>query len=66
MTVIIGIDPHKASHTAAAVGSGLGEVVSIRVRASRSMTEELLRWAQRWPERRWAIEGARGLASRRR
>ena len=61
MTVVIGIDPHKASHTATAVGADLAEAATIRVRASRSMTEELLRWAQRWPERRWAIEGARGL-----
>ena len=49
MTVVIGIDPHKASHTATAVGADLAEAATIRVRASRSMTEELPRWAQRWP-----------------
>ena len=61
MTVVIGIDPHKASHTAAAVGADLGEVGAIRVRAANSTPQELLRWAQTWPQRRWAIEGARGL-----
>ena len=25
------------------------------------MCDQLLGWAQQWPERRWAIEGARGL-----
>ena len=57
MTVVIGIAPHKAPHTAAAVGADLAEAATIRVRASRSMTEELLRWAERWPERRWAPAG---------
>ena len=61
MTVVIGIDPHKASHTATVVGSDLAEVATTRLRAARSTTEELLRWAEAWPERRWAIEGARGL-----
>ena len=61
MTVIIGIDPHKASHTATAICAGLAEAGTIRVRAARSMCDQLLGWAQQWPERRWAIEGARGL-----
>lgn len=61
MSVIIGIDPHKGSHTATALAPDLAELGTIRVRASRSMTEQLLEWASAWPERRWAIEGARGL-----
>ncbi len=61
MTVVIGIDRHKASHTATVVGPDLAEASTIRVRAARSTTEELLRWAQAQPQRRWAIEGARGL-----
>ena len=61
MTVIIGIDPHKASHTATAICAGLAEAGTIRVRAARSMCDQLLGWAQQWPERCWAIEGARGL-----
>jgi hypothetical protein len=61
MPVIIGIDPHKSSHTATAVDDALVEVGTIRVRATRTMLAQLHDWAQQWPERRWAIEGARGL-----
>jgi transposase len=60
-TVVIGIDPHKASHTAVAVDErelALGEV---RVRASVAQTERLLAWAEHWPQRSWAIENAAGL-----
>jgi transposase len=61
MVITIGIDPHKASHTAVALdeaGHALGEQ---RVPATRAMLERLLRWAERWPERVWAVEGATGL-----
>ena len=34
---------------------------TIRLRAARSTPEELLSWAAQWPERRWGVEGARGL-----
>ena len=61
MTVIIGIDPHKSSHTATAIKPDLVEVGTIRVRASRTTVDQLLKWATGWTERRWAIEGARGL-----
>ena len=61
MTVVIGIDPHKTSHTATAIGPGSVEAVTIRLRAARLTPEELLSWAARWPERRWAIEGVHGL-----
>ena len=61
MTVVIGIDAHKASHTATAIGSGSVEAATIRLRAARSTPEELLSWAAQWPERRWGVEGARGL-----
>ena len=45
MTVVIGIDPHKASHTATAIGPGCVEAATIRLRAARSTPEELLSWA---------------------
>lgn len=61
MTVIIGIDPHKSSHTATALDAGLAELGTIRLRATRATIDQLLTWARPWPERRWAIEGARGL-----
>jgi transposase len=59
--VTIGIDPHKGSHTAAAIDAaevGLGD---LRVRANDEQIERLLSWAARWPERIWAVENAGGL-----
>jgi transposase len=59
--VTIGIDPHKASHTAVAVASN-GEVLGeLRVLADKTMLRQLRNWAARWPQRTWAIEGAAGL-----
>lgn len=59
--VIIGIDPHKASHTAAALDDGAQPLGHLRVRADKTMLSGLLAWAHGWPERTWAIEGAQGL-----
>ncbi len=61
MTTIIGIDPHKASHTATAINPDLTDVASTRVRSSQHMTNDLLIWAKAWPDRQWAVEGASGL-----
>ena len=33
----------------------------IRVRASAAQAERLAGWAAAWPERTWAVEGARGM-----
>lgn len=60
--MIIGIDPHKSSHTASAVDPATNTVVaSIRVDATLTGYRELLRWAGRFTDRRWAVENARGL-----
>jgi hypothetical protein len=61
MTVIIGVDPHKASHTAVAIGHDEGELGRTRVRATRKQVSQLLAWAQPLGARRWAIESAGGL-----
>ena len=61
MHVIIGVDPHKATHTAVAVGEREDELARVAVRASRVQTERLLAWAQAFPSRTWAIEGADGM-----
>jgi len=58
--VVIGVDPHKRSHTAAVV-SGQQVVDQVRVPATQTGIQHLQRWASRWPERRWAIENAYGL-----
>jgi hypothetical protein len=61
MQVIIGIDPHKASHTAVAVSGDEDELARLKVRASRGQLDQLLSWAAPFPSRTWAIEGAEGL-----
>ena len=61
MDVVIGIDPHKATHTAVALGEGELELARLEVRSGRSQLERLLDWATPFPQRRWAIEGAEGL-----
>ena len=59
--IVIGLDPHKQSHTAVAV-SGDGLVLGqLKVAANKHMRSRLLGWAQQWPDRRWGIEGAQGL-----
>ena len=60
MSVMIGIDPHKGSHAAAAVDNGETVVAELEVRATKRQTRELLAWAERFPIRRWAIESANG------
>jgi transposase len=59
--VMIGVDPHKASHTAVAVGADEAVLGQVRVRASAVQAKRLLEWAAAWPERSWAVEGAGGL-----
>jgi transposase len=58
---MIGIDPHKGSHTAVAVGAAEEPLGKLRVRACPDQAGKLVAWAQAWPERTWAVEGARGL-----
>ena len=58
--VMIGVDPHKASHTAVAISGAEEPLGELRVRASTAQAERLLAWAAAWPERTWAIEGRAG------
>lgn len=60
--VVIGIDSHKSTHTAVAVdetGRKLGER-TVAARAAGHL--ELVRWAARFPDRRWASEDTRHLS----
>src|SRR6266704_6556211 len=59
--VMIGVDPHKASHTAVAIGAAEEPLAELRIRACQSQAEQLLAWAQAWPQRTWAVEGAGGV-----
>ena len=62
MTVIIGIDPHKATHTAVAIDDDERAIARLEVSADRAQTPRLLAWAaQLGGERTWAIESADGL-----
>lgn len=61
MSVMIGIDPHKASHAAVAVDGTEQVVGTLRVRATPNQTNRLRDWADSFGERTWAVEAARGL-----
>lgn len=59
--ITIGIDPHKSSLTAVALDQAGQSVESLRLEVTAATMERLLAWAQRWEQRRWAVEGAAGL-----
>lgn len=60
--MLIGIDPHKSTHTATVIEPGSHrEVASLRIEASLGEYRRMLAWARRWPQRRWAVENAEGL-----
>src|SRR5271170_4740289 len=59
--VMIGVDPHKGSHTAVVISPAEEPLGEIRVRASAAQAGKLAEWAAAWPERTWAVEGAAGL-----
>ena len=61
VTVMIGVDPHKGSHTAVAVDAGERSLAELRVRSGPKQLERLLKWAEQFPERTWAVENATGL-----
>ncbi len=59
--VMIGVDPHKGSHTAVVISAAEEPLGEIRVRASAAQAGKLVEWAAGWPDRTWAVEGAAGL-----
>src|SRR5207302_1431522 len=61
VAVMIGIDPHKASHTAVAIDPAEVPLGQLQVRACAAQAERLLAWARAWPQRTWAVEGAGGV-----
>jgi transposase len=60
---IIGIDPHKGSHTAVAIDDDERLVGELSVRADRRQGERLLCWAAEFEPRLWAVEGASGVGT---
>ena len=59
--VMIGVDPHKGSHTAVVISPAEDPLGELRVRASAGQAGKLIGWAAAWPERTWAAGGAAGL-----
>jgi transposase len=58
--VMIGVDPHQGSHAAVAIDAAEQPLGELRVGASAVQAERLVEWAQAWPGRAWAVEGAGG------
>jgi hypothetical protein len=59
--ITIGIDPHKTSVTAAALDPASEILGHRRLAYTAKTARQLLAWADRWPDRTWAVEGAAGL-----
>jgi transposase len=59
--VMIGVDPHKGSHTATMLDRSEQELKRITVRAGRRQVEQLLEWADGVKPRTWAVESAGGM-----
>ncbi len=60
---IIGIDPHKGSHTAAVIDRDERLVGEVSVGADRRQRDRLLQFAARFEPRVWAVEGATGVGA---
>jgi transposase len=63
--VLLGVDPHKDTHTVVAVDQA-GRQLDQRTVPARTLGHgELVGWARtRWPERRWAVEDCRHVTGR--
>jgi transposase len=59
--VMIGIDPHKATHTAVAVDDDENVVDEFTLGASEDQVERLCDWASGFSKREWAVESVNGL-----
>ncbi len=58
---MIGIDPHKATHTAVAVDEDENVVDELTLDVSSSQAERLTGWAEGFGKCEWAVESANGL-----
>jgi transposase len=58
---MIGIDPHKATHTAVAIDDDENVINEFTLEASKKQTERLTAWADQFAKREWAVESANGL-----
>ena len=61
MPVMIGVNPHKTSHTAAVLDEHGQLLAQERIPATLDGYQQLCQWAGRWPKRCWAVEGAHSI-----
>ncbi|GFG69606.1 IS110 family RNA-guided transposase [Mycolicibacter senuensis] len=61
--VVIAVDPHKASWTAAVIDTALQPLDVLRVDVGADGYRRLRRFARQWTQPVWAIEGAAGLGA---
>ena len=61
METVIGIDPHKATHTAVAISGDESVLGDLKVRTCMAQVPRLRDWAAGFDEPVWAIESAGGL-----
>lgn len=62
--VTLGVDAHKRTHTFVAVDGNGRELGQRTLAATTAGHLEALRWAEQWPERRWALEDCAHLTRR--
>ena len=60
---VIGIDPHRGSHTAAVLDREERVHAELRVRADHRQRDRLMAWAAVFEPRTWAVEGATGTGA---
>jgi hypothetical protein len=58
---MIGIDPHKATHTAVAIDDDENVLDEFTHRTSSVQAKQLTDWASGFEKREWAVESANGL-----
>jgi transposase len=58
---MIGIDPHKATHTAVAIDEDENVIGEFTLEAADDQVERLCGWADQFTKREWAVESANGL-----
>lgn len=61
MTIMIGIDPHKATHTAVAIDDNETVLDEFTLGASSLQARRMCDWACQFDDKSWAVESARGL-----
>jgi transposase len=61
--IVIGVDPHKASWTAAVMNSEQHVLGKIRVATIQDGYQQLRNFTAAWPQAMWAVEGTIGLGA---